>query len=323
MAVNPIYRESWQKANGWNVRVEFIAGGGEASKYGDRAVTDVNSAFIDVSSHKSSFGDGIPYGLADAESCKFVIDYEKCPAGMQSAVVAQAATVSTSSFGSATVGKYRTPKYMPQSVTGTYPRQPNLFMVWSDRGTSNGVVTGLTIAYGGTAWASNGTNVATDPYFPAPMDTRIGSSCRIDYTVSAGAITTVTVASGGTGYKVGQQVKIEDPVVPGRYAYFTVSSVQAPTWSLEFAGCQRLSPSTKYSTTTTQMRIEIEAIGIHKIAMEAITDLTTFTRQYMFNRADSAGYEGLGTQRTPRFQVVHTAHHRYTILRIATIRHEP
>ncbi len=58
MAVNPIYRESWQKANGWNVRVEFIAGGGEASKHGDRSVTDVNSAFLDVSSHKSSFGDG-------------------------------------------------------------------------------------------------------------------------------------------------------------------------------------------------------------------------------------------------------------------------
>jgi hypothetical protein len=74
MAINPIYRESWQKANGWNVRTEFIAGGGEAAKYADRSVTDVTSVFLDVSGHKASFGDGIPFGVADAESCKLVID---------------------------------------------------------------------------------------------------------------------------------------------------------------------------------------------------------------------------------------------------------
>ena len=288
MAVNPIYRESWQKANGWNVRVEFIAGGGEASKHGDRSVTDINGVFKDVSSHKASFSDGIPFGLADAEACSFVVDYTAAPAGMQSALVAQFASVADGNFGDLTVNKYRTPKYMPQAVSSVKPKQPNLFMIWSDRGTSNGVVTGLTIAYGGTHWG-NRTNVATDPYFPAPMDTRIGSGLRINYTVSAaGVITTVTVASGGTGYKVGQQVKIEDFLVPGRYAYFTVSSVQAPTWYIEFMGCQRISPSTKYNVDQRGMEIAFEAIGIHKISLESITDLTTFTRSYITGRIDSS-----------------------------------
>lgn len=287
MAVNPIYRESWQKANGWNVRTEFIAGGGEASKHGDRTVTSINGVFKDVSGHKAGFGDGIPFGLADSESCKFVIDYSSAPAGMQSALVAQFATVADGNFATLTTNKYRTPTYMPEAVSSDKPKQPNLFMVWSDRGSSNGVVTGLSIAYGGTAWGASGTGTATEPYFPAPMDSRIGSGLTVNWTATAGEITSVSVNAGGTGYKVGQQVKIEDALVSGRYAYFTVTSVQTPTWYIEFMGCQRISPSTKYKVDERGMEIEIEAIGIHKIALESITDLSTYTRSYISSRQDS------------------------------------
>lgn len=289
MAINPIYREEWVKPNMWRVRAEFIAGGGEPAKYGDRTVTTMQGAFKEVAGHKASFTESLPFGAADGESCRFVVDYNALPSGMQSAITAQNATVDAAYFGDATVGKYRTPKYLPQSIYANKPKQPNLFMVWSDRGTSNGIVTGLSIAYGGTAWATNGTNVATDPYFPQPMDTKSGVGLRISYTVTAGVITAVSITVGGTGYKVGQQVKVEDALVPGRYAYFTITSVQASTWYPEFIGCQRLSPSTKYSAQIRGLEIEIEAIGLHKICLEAISDLTTYTRQYASTLVDVSG----------------------------------
>jgi hypothetical protein len=289
MAINQVYREEWVKPNMWRVRAEFIAGGGEPAKYGDRTVTAMQGAFKEVAGHKASFTESLPFGAADGESCRFVVDYNALPSGMQSAITAQNATVDAAYFGDATVGKYRTPKYLPQSIYANKPKQPNLFMVWSDRGTSNGVVTGLSIAYGGTAWATNGTNVATEPYFPQPMDTKSGVGLRISYTVTAGEITAVSITAGGTGYKVGQQVKVEDALVPGRYAYFTITSVQASTWYPEFIGCQRLSPSTKYSAQIRGLEIEIEAIGLHKICLEAISDLTTYTRQYASTLVDNFG----------------------------------
>ena len=204
MAINPIYREEWVKPNMWRVRAEFIAGGGEPAKYGDRSVTAIQGAFKEVAGHKASFTESLPFGAADGESCKFVVDYSALPAGMQSAITAQNATVDAGYFAAATVGKYRTPKYMPQSVQGTKPKQPNLFMVWSDRGTSNGIVTGLSIAYGGTAWATNGTNVATEPYFPQPMDTQYGVGLRMSYTVTAGEIT-ATFSMAGNPLPAGSQ----------------------------------------------------------------------------------------------------------------------
>ena len=300
MAINPIYREEWVKPNMWRVRAEFIAGGGEPAKYGDRAVTAMQGAFKEVAGHKASFTESLPFGAADGESCKFIVDYSSLPAGMQAAITAQNSTVDAGYFATATVGKYRTPKYMPQSAQGTKPKQPNLFMVWSDRGTSNGVVTGLSIAYGGTAWATNGTNVATQPYFPQAMDTKSGVGLRISYTVISGVITVVSITAGGTGYKVGQQVKFEDALVPGRYAYFTITSVQASTWYPEFIGCQRLSPSTKYSAQIRGLEIEIEAIGLHKICLEAISDLTTFSSQYAPTLTDNGGTNEYNAVRVTR-----------------------
>ena len=288
MAVNPIYRESWQKANGWNVRVEFIAGGGEASKHDDRSVTDINGVFKDVSSHKASFSDGIPFGLADAEACSFIVDYTAAPAGMQSALVAQFASVADGNFAALTVNKYRTPKYMPQAVSSVKPKQPNLFMVWSDRGTSNGIAS--TVVFGGqvgTLTDGTYTNAATTSYLPGPMDTITGTGLTVTYTVSGGVVTTASIGtSKGMGFKVGNQVYVGN--LATTFAYFTITSIEAPTWYIEFMGCQRISPSTKYKVDERGMDIEFEAIGIHKIALESITDLTTYTRSYISGRIDSS-----------------------------------
>lgn len=282
MAVYNIYRESWQKSNGWNVRVEFVPCGGEARKYGDRSVTAIQGVFKDVSGHKAGFGDILPLGIPDGESCRFVIDYSACPSIMQTALQEQYRSIDSERIA-VTPNKYRVRKYMIDT------KQPNLFMIWSDRGTSNGIAKELSISYSGAAFIDGSYSAqATSLYFPGAMDTRTGSGLTIDYTVTGGYIVDVTVHDGGTGYKVGDQVKIEDPLVEDRYAYFTVTSVQDPTWSLEFAGTQRISPSTKYKDTPRGLEIEIEAIGVHKVALESIVDLTTFTTLYMVDRVDSA-----------------------------------
>jgi len=288
MAVNTIYRESWLKSNGWNVRVDFIAAGGSPAKHGDRTVTAINGVFKDVSGHKASFADGIPFGLADAESCKFVVDYTAAPAGMQSALVGQFATVADGEFASLTNDKYRLPRYMPQAITSVKPKQPNLFMVWSDRGTSNGIAS--TVVFGGqvgTLTDGTYTNAATTSYLPGPMDTITGTGLTVTYTVSGGVVTTASIGtSKGTGFKVGDQVYVGN--LTTTFAYFTVTAIEAPTWYIEFMGCQRISPSTKYTVTPQRMEIEIEAIGIHKICLESITDLTTYTRSYIGTQADSS-----------------------------------
>jgi len=289
MAINPIYREEWVKPNMWRVRAEFIAGGGEPAKYGDRTVTTMQGAFKEVSGHKASFTESLPIGAADGESCKFVVDYSASPAGMQSAITAQNATVDAGYFAAATVGKYRTPKYMPQSVHGTKPKQPNLFMVWSDRGTSNGIPTAISLGgQVGTLTDGTYTNVLAKPYLPNPMDTRNGVGLQVTYTVASGVVTTVSIgAAAGTGFQVGDQVYVGN--LATTFAYFTIGSVQASTWYPEFIGCQRLSPSTKYSAQVRGLEIEIEAIGLHKICLEAISDLTTFSREYAATIIDVSG----------------------------------
>lgn len=289
MAINPIYREEWVKPNMWRVRAEFIAGGGEPAKYGDRTVTTMQGAFKEVAGHKASFTESLPFGAADGESCRFVVDYNALPSGMQSAITAQNATVDAAYFGDATVGKYRTPKYLPQSIYANKPKQPNLFMVWSDRGTSNGIPTGISIG-GQVGTLTNGTftNVDAKPYLPNPMDTRNGVGLKVTYTVTAGVVTAVSIGStAGTGFQVGDEVYVGN--LATTFAYFTITSVQASTWYPEFIGCQRLSPSTKYSAQVRGLEIEIEAIGLHKICLEAISDLTTYTRQYAATLVDVSG----------------------------------
>lgn len=289
MAINPIYREEWVKSNLWRVRAEFIAGGGEPSKYGDRSVITMQGAYKEVSGHKASFTELLPFGASEGESCKFVIDYTALPIGMKSAVTAANASVSNSYFGTGIAGKYRTPKYMPQSVQGVKPQQPNLFMIWSDRGTSNGIPTGITIG-GQIGTLTNGTftNVDAKPYLPNPMDTRNGVGLKVNYTVVAGNVTSVSIgSSAGTGFQVGDQVYVGN--LATTFAYFTITSIQSPTWYPEFMGCQRLSPSTKYSAQIRGLEIEIEAIGLHKLCLESISDLTTFSREYAGTLTDNGG----------------------------------
>jgi len=300
MAINPIYREEWVKSNMWRVRAEFIAGGGEPAKYGDRTVTAIQGAFKEVAGHKASFTESLPFGAADGESCKFVVDYSALPAGMQAAITAQNATVDAGYFAAATVGKYRTPKYMPQSVQGTKPKQPNLFMVWSDRGTSNGVPTAISLGgQVGTLTDGTYTNVLAKPYLPNPMDTRNGVGLQVTYTVASGVVTTVSIgAAAGTGFQVGDQVYVGN--LATTFAYFTIDSVQASTWYPEFIGCQRLSPSTKYSAQIRGLEIEIEAIGLHKICLEAISDLTTFSSQYAPTLTDNGGTNEYNAVRVTR-----------------------
>jgi hypothetical protein len=289
MAINPIYREEWVKPNMWRVRAEFIAGGGEPAKYGDRSVTTIQGAFKEVAGHKASFTESIPFGAADGESCKFVVDYTAIPLGMQGAITAQNAAVDNAYFATATSGKYRTPKYMPQSIYSSKPQQPNLFMVWSDRGTSNGIPTAISLGgQVGTLTDGTFTNVDAKPYLPNPMDTRNGVGLKVTYTVTAGVVTAVSIGStAGTGFQVGDEVYVGN--LATTFAYFTITSVQSSTWYPEFIGCQRLSPSTKYSAQVRGLEIEIEAIGLHKICLEAISDLTTFSRQYVGTLTDDSG----------------------------------
>lgn len=154
MARKAVYRESWTKVNGWQVRVDFLPCGGDDYDYSGRTVVNIAEIYDSVNGCKFSM-DNLPAGLADAGSCKFEINYTNCNSTMKTALDTQ--------FSGGVA---------------------NLFVIWSDRGTSGG------------------------------------------------------------------------------------------TWSVEFIGAQRVTPETKERETPTGLIIEVEAISIHKIALDEALDMS-------------------------------------------------
>lgn len=368
MALYNIYREQWTKANGWNVRAEFVPAGGEAKLYSARSVTNVTNVFKDVSGHKGGF-EFLPFGVSDAEVCKFTINYTNAPSEMQTALTEQFRNISSGYFGTNTTGYYRDVTYFPGQDAGFPPNQPNLFMVWSDRGTGLGIPTAATIIDGGTGYSA-ASNVTTGSVAGGGvMDLVRGTGLRVDYTTSTHAVATVHIIAtgsgyttgsgkttsggtgtgcvlsitangsgkvtaithidnGGTGYTVGDtltitsgggdaQVQVDSVGGSGIITSITgfhggrnyevgdqvavlagdgaalleITAVQAPTWYLEFAGGQRFQPSVKYKVTSLGLDIEIESIGIHKLALESIKDLTVFCTNFMPSQSDVGGGE--------------------------------
>lgn len=113
--IHKIYREQWTKVNGWRVRVDFVPSGGDDTEYLNREVQIMSGVFADVAEQKNGF-DKIVLGLCDASSCKFVINYSDAPSVMKLALDRVFSYDST-----------------PQV---TIRPRPNLFVIWSDRGTN-------------------------------------------------------------------------------------------------------------------------------------------------------------------------------------------
>lgn len=327
MAVKSIYRQTWQKTNGWNVRVDFVPAGGDASDYGSRTVVPISGVFKKVSDHVTKF-DKYPIGVQEAQTCKFVIDYENCPTVMKDAIDVQSVTLTGSESGYTSTAGYT-------DQAGFV--QPNFFVVWSDRGTDTGAPLTVTITDDGGSYTSGA--YATTAVYPsvgtglvativaadgavadgvvvspgsgysgthtAPTTGGTGTGLVLDIDVNgSGELTTVTIRTAGTGYVIGDVVtvtggdgmatyqvtdadnsgailsvtlaggvnyQVGDTVqIPGGspVGVFTIATIATPTYTPEFIGCQRILPSEKYKETATGLEVEIDAVGIHKIAQE-------------------------------------------------------
>jgi len=183
MAVKSIYRQSWQKSNGWNVRVDFVPAGGDASDYGSRTVVPISGVFKKVSDHITKF-DKHQIGVQEAQTCKFVIDYENCPTVMKDAIDTQSVTLTGSETGYTSTAGY---------TAQTDFVQPNFFVVWSDRGTDTGQPTAVTITDDGGSYTSG--SYSTTANYPS-----LGTGLVVDIVAADGAVTDGIIASPGSGY---------------------------------------------------------------------------------------------------------------------------
>lgn len=92
MATNPVYRQTWTKHNGWQVRCDIKVVGGDNANYGTRTVVPMTGVFLEVSEQENSF-DKICAGLAESPSCKFIVNYSNAHADIKSAIDSQYATL--------------------------------------------------------------------------------------------------------------------------------------------------------------------------------------------------------------------------------------
>lgn len=184
MAVKPIYRQSWRKPNGWHVWADFVPAGGDASTYNNRTVIDIAGVIKKVSDHTGRFNK-YPIGLPEAASCKFVIAYDKAPSAMKTALDSQAVVLSGSEAGYS-----GSPGYTAQAGFS----QPNLFVIWSDRGTDTGQPTACTISAAGSNYTTASGLVATR------VSPSIGSNLTVDVVAKVGWVTVPTLLTGGSGY---------------------------------------------------------------------------------------------------------------------------
>jgi hypothetical protein len=124
MAVKPIYRTEYTKSTGAKIRVDFLPCGGDASAYGSRSVVTFDAgSIVELNGCKIEY-DSLPFGMPNASTCKLALDFDYLPSAMVTELKTQSATITTQTgYG---------------SLFYYGEEQPNLFIVWSDKGTNGG-----------------------------------------------------------------------------------------------------------------------------------------------------------------------------------------
>lgn len=201
MSVNSIFREEYTKNNGWTVRVDFLPAGGDLAAYNTRSITPISEVFEGVGTQKESF-DKLPAGLADAGSCTFKINYSTAPTDMSDALDSQYQDVTFSAGGFTYNGSV-----------------PNLFVVWSDRGTSAAAPTAFT-------FSAHGTGYTTDTDVETGALTGTGQGLRVNIVASAIAeARSVILNTPGSTYSVASAVSTTAATGTGTGAKVDIGAV--------------------------------------------------------------------------------------------------